>query len=133
MPENTPRVGIRPLLFLSFAVVLVALGDALAEDANPTVTFETSLGSIQIELFENEAPISVENFLAYRESGFFDGTICHRVISAFVIQCGGFTTDMNKKETQPPIKNEADNGLKNQRGTIAMARMRAVDSATSQF
>jgi len=114
-------------------VVLGSSRDARAEDPNPTVTFETSLGDIKLELFEKEAPISVKNFLTYHEAGFFEGTICHRVIPNFMIQCGGFTVDMNKKETRPAIKNEAGNGLKNVRGTLAMARKRPVDSATAQF
>jgi len=86
-----------------------------------------------MELFEAEAPISVKNFLEYTNSGFYNGTIFHRVIANFMIQGGGFTTDFNSKPTKAPIKNEAGNGLKNQRGTLAMARTGVVDSATAQF
>ncbi|MBN1635097.1 MAG: peptidyl-prolyl cis-trans isomerase [Deltaproteobacteria bacterium] len=98
------------------------------------VIISTTHGDIAIELFPKEAPITVENFLAYVREGFYDGTIFHRVIADFMIQCGGLTEDMQpKKPTHPPIKNEADNGLKNERGTLSMARTQVVDSATSQF
>jgi cyclophilin family peptidyl-prolyl cis-trans isomerase len=97
------------------------------------IRFETSLGDFTIELLEKEAPATVENFLQYVDSSFFDGTIFHRVIPGFVIQGGGFTEDMNQKRTNPPIKNEADNGLKNLRGTLSMARTNDINSATSQF
>jgi cyclophilin family peptidyl-prolyl cis-trans isomerase len=97
------------------------------------VKLETSMGDIVIELDEENAPITVKNFLGYTEEGFYDGTIFHRVIPNFMIQGGGFTADMKKKTTREPIANEASNGLKNERGTIAMARMRDPDSATSQF
>ncbi len=97
------------------------------------VTIKTSKGDITVELNETEAPISSANFLAYVEDSFFDGTIFHRVIPDFMIQCGGFTPDMDQKGTKKPIKNEADNGLKNERGTLAMARTNDPDSATSQF
>ncbi|MBF0283905.1 MAG: peptidylprolyl isomerase [Magnetococcales bacterium] len=97
------------------------------------VRLTTNLGEITVELFADKAPKSVANFLQYVESGFFNNTIFHRVIPGFMVQCGGMTADMGRKETRAPIKNEADNGLKNQRGTLAMARTAAVDSATSQF
>jgi cyclophilin family peptidyl-prolyl cis-trans isomerase len=97
------------------------------------IRFETTLGDFTIEFFEKEAPISVANFLKYIDEGFFDGTIFHRIVPGFVIQGGGFTEDMTQKRTQPPIKNEADNGLKNARGTLSMARTNDVNSATSQF
>jgi cyclophilin family peptidyl-prolyl cis-trans isomerase len=97
------------------------------------VRFETSLGDFTLELDEEKAPISSANFLAYVDDGFFDGLIFHRVIPGFMIQGGGFTPDMNQKKNKAPIKNEAANGLKNERGTIAMARTNVVDSATSQF
>jgi peptidyl-prolyl cis-trans isomerase A (cyclophilin A) len=98
------------------------------------VRFETSLGDFTLELDAEKAPISVANFLAYVDEGFFDGLIFHRVIPGFMIQGGGFTPDMaQKKNSKPQIKNEAANGLKNKRGTIAMARTNVVDSATSQF
>ena len=94
---------------------------------------ETTLGDFTIELFEKKAPLSVANFLKYVEDGFFDGTIFHRIVPGFVIQGGGFTEDMSQKDTQPPVKNEADNGLKNERGTLSMARTNDIHSATSQF
>lgn len=97
------------------------------------VTMQTNHGDITIELFPDEAPISVENFLGYVDQGFYDGTIFHRVIAGFMIQCGGFTAEMQQKTTGPPITNEADNGLKNERGTLAMARTSDPNSATSQF
>ena len=101
--------------------------------ANTTVVMETSEGNIEIELFADKAPISVSNFLAYVDAKFYDNTIFHRVIPNFMIQGGGFEASMNQKTTKAPIKNEANNGLKNDRGTLAMARTAIVDSATSQF
>jgi len=97
------------------------------------IRFETTLGDFTIELFEKEAPLSVANFLKYIDSGFFDGTIFHRIVPGFVIQGGGYTEDMTKKRTNPPVKNEADNGLKNSRGTLSLARTNDINSATSQF
>jgi peptidyl-prolyl cis-trans isomerase A (cyclophilin A) len=97
------------------------------------IRFETTLGEFTVELFDKEAPVTVANFLKYIDDGFFDGTIFHRIVPGFVIQGGGFTEDMTQKRTQPSIKNEADNGLKNGRGTLSMARTNDVDSATSQF
>ena len=94
---------------------------------------ETSMGTITLELNEEKAPVTVANFIDYATSGHYDGTIFHRVIDGFMIQGGGFTKEMNQKETKAPIRNEAQNGLKNARGTIAMARTNVVDSATSQF
>jgi cyclophilin family peptidyl-prolyl cis-trans isomerase len=91
------------------------------------------LGSFSVEFFEKEAPISVANFLKYVDDGFFDGTIFHRIVPGFVIQGGGFTEDLTQKKTKPAIKNEADNGLKNGRGTLSMARTNDINSATSQF
>ncbi len=101
--------------------------------AHPRVIMKTSMGDIVIELYPDKAPISVKNFLRYVDEKFYDGTIFHRVIKNFMIQGGGFTPDFKKKPTHEPIKNEADNGLKNERGTIAMARTMALDSATAQF
>jgi cyclophilin family peptidyl-prolyl cis-trans isomerase len=97
------------------------------------VRFETSLGDFTIELYQKEAPISVENFLRYVDDKHFDGTIFHRVIPGFVIQGGGLTSDMAQKKTRQPIRNEATNGLKNERGSLSMARTNDVNSATSQF
>ena len=99
----------------------------------PKVLLETSMGNIKLELFEKDAPLTVANFLAYVDEGHYDSTIFHRVIPGFMIQGGGFTADMEQKPTNEPIRNEAMNGLKNVRGTIAMARTMVVDSATSQF
>lgn len=97
------------------------------------VSFKTSQGDIQIELFDKEAPISAKNFADYAKSGFYNGTIFHRIIPGFVVQGGGFTSAMVQKPTKAPIKNEADNGILNTRGTLSMARTQAVNSATSQF
>jgi cyclophilin family peptidyl-prolyl cis-trans isomerase len=91
------------------------------------------MGDIVVELFEDSAPVSCDNFRQYAADGFFDDTIFHRVIPNFMIQGGGFTADMSQKPTRDPIRNEADNGEKNVRGTLAMARTQVVDSATSQF
>ena len=96
-------------------------------------TIETTMGTITLALDEEKAPATVANFVQYAKDGHYDGTIFHRVIDGFMIQGGGFTKDMNQKKTREPIRNEAMNGLKNSRGTIAMARTMVVDSATSQF
>lgn len=101
--------------------------------ANPVVVLETTKGNITIELFEKEAPATVQNFLAYVDEGFYNGTIFHRVIPDFVVQGGGFNKNLSKKETKAPIQNEAKAALKNLRGTISMARLSAPHSATSQF
>jgi peptidyl-prolyl cis-trans isomerase A (cyclophilin A) len=106
---------------------------APAAAAGPVVVVDTSKGAIEIELYPDKAPITVKNFLDYVDSGHYDGTIFHRVIKDFMIQGGGFTPDGQQKPTKPPIKNEANNGLKNTRGTLAMARTAIVDSATAQF
>jgi len=97
------------------------------------IRFDTTLGEFSVELFEKEAPVTVANFLKYVDDGFFDGTIFHRIVPGFVIQGGGFTEDMTQKRTHAPIKNEADNGLKNERGSLSMARTNDINSATSQF
>ncbi|HEX5339439.1 MAG TPA: peptidylprolyl isomerase [Gammaproteobacteria bacterium] len=97
------------------------------------ILMSTSLGDIKIELYADKAPITVENFLAYVDAGFYDGTIFHRVISDFMVQCGGFTPDMAQKKGRAAIKNEADNGLSNEPYTLAMARTSDIHSATSQF
>jgi peptidyl-prolyl cis-trans isomerase A (cyclophilin A) len=101
--------------------------------ANPNVVIKTSMGSIQVELFADRAPLSVENFLQYARDGHFAGTVFHRVIPGFMVQGGGFDSAMNQKPTRDEIKNEADNGLKNDKATLAMARTSVVDSASSQF
>ena len=100
---------------------------------NTEVVFSTNQGDFTIELYADKAPITVKNFLAYVDEGFFSDTIFHRVIPGFMIQGGGFKKDMSQKPTKAPIKNEADNGLRNSRGTLAMARTGVVDSATAQF
>jgi peptidyl-prolyl cis-trans isomerase B (cyclophilin B) len=113
-------------------ILLSAHGEGRGE-ANPRVALETDQGKIVVELLPDRAPISVENFMRYIESGYYDGTIFHRVIPNFMIQGGGFTADMTPKSTRTPIQNEADNGLSNRRGTVAMARSRDPHSATAQF
>ena len=116
-----------------FAILLASAGPAAAQSKNPIVVISTSLGDITVQLDPVKAPLTVENFLTYVKAGHYDGTIFHRVIKGFMIQGGGMTPDMKEKPTRPPIKNEAANGLKNERGTITMARTNQVDSATSQF
>ena len=95
--------------------------------------FKTSKGTFTVQLFDKQAPITVENFLRYADEGFFEGTVFHRVIPGFMIQGGGLTADMKNKKGHEPIKNEATNGLKNKRGTLSMARTNDINSATSQF
>jgi cyclophilin family peptidyl-prolyl cis-trans isomerase len=104
-----------------------------AKPANPVVLLKTNMGDIKIELWPDKAPETVKNFLQYVDEGFYNGTVFHRVIGNFMIQGGGFTPDMKQKSTHAPIKNEANAELKNDRGTIAMARTNVVDSATAQF
>lgn len=109
-------------------------GTATEKASNlPVVVITTNKGAIEVELDPEKAPLSVENFLGYVDAGFYDGTIFHRVIKDFMVQGGGFTADGMQKPVRDPIKNEAGNGLKNERGTIAMARTMVVDSATAQF
>ena len=122
-------------LFVCLLCLATLVGAPLAnpEPANPRVALDTNHGTIVVELFPDKAPATVNNFLSYLNKGFYDGTVFHRVIKGFMIQGGGFTPDMQSKPTQAPIENEADNGLKNKRGTIAMARTSQPDSATSQF
>jgi len=118
---------------VSVVSFIVLLGAPVSAQENPTVVMETSLGSITIELLESDAPISVENFLAYVNDGFYEGTVFHRVIQQFMIQGGGMLPNLSPKRTRPPIENEARNGVTNARGTLTMARTNIVDSATSQF
>ena len=124
-------------IFIAVALLgasVVSAQEADSEAAMPTrVKMHTSKGAITLELYPEHAPASVENFLQYVSDGFYEGVIFHRVISHFMIQGGGFTADMEKKPTREPITNEADNGLKNTRGSIAIARTSNVHSATSQF
>ena len=118
----------RRLLFLLALIASPALWAA-----NPQVELRTSLGMITLELYPERAPVTVKNFLQYVEDGFYDGTIFHRVIDGFMIQGGGFTRDLNPKPTRAPIPIESQNGLRNDVGTIAMARTRDANSATAQF
>ena len=121
-------------VILALAIALCGPSTVLAGlSDNPQVVMETSKGTIVLEVFPEEAPETVKNFLQYVRWGHYDGTIFHRVIPDFMIQGGGFTTDMTRKTTEMPIQNEADNGLKNKRGTVAMARTPDPNSATDQF
>jgi peptidyl-prolyl cis-trans isomerase B (cyclophilin B) len=125
----------KKLFGIAAAAVLAAsfLSYGATGAANPRVKIETSKGAIVVELYPKAAPKTVANFLQYVKDGFYDGTIFHRVIKNFMIQGGGFTKDMEEKTTKPPVVNEADNGLKNDVGTIAMARTGDPHSATAQF
>lgn len=118
-------------LFMVFSSATATISEAASD--NPRVVMETSMGTMIIELYPEKAPITVKNFLDYVDSGFYDGTIFHRVIPGFVLQGGGFNAEMEKKDNNPPIKNEADNGLRNLRATLSMARTSNINSATSQF
>lgn len=118
---------------LTAAVFLAGLAMAQNPATNPKVLLKTTKGDITIELYPAKAPVTVKNFLTYVESKFYDGLIFHRVIPGFMIQTGGMTAEISQKSGNPSIKNEASNGLKNDRGTLAMARTGVVDSATSQF
>jgi peptidyl-prolyl cis-trans isomerase B (cyclophilin B) len=118
--------------WISALSVLAAVTPAVATE-NPQVALETDKGRIVLELYPEKAPKTVQNFLDYVDAGHYSGTIFHRVIPNFMIQGGGMNVSMKEKPTRTPIKNEADNGLKNQRGTIAMARTQVPDSATAQF
>ncbi|MGC9315783.1 MAG: peptidylprolyl isomerase [bacterium] len=128
-------------ILTTIIIAMLAFGVAFAEESeakmeagkNPVVRITTNMGNIDVELYPEKAPITVENFLTYVEEDYFNGTIFHRVIKDFMIQGGGFTADLQKKDTHDPIKNEANNGLKNDRGTIAMARTNDPHSATAQF
>src|SRR5258708_31520255 len=115
------------------ALFILLIAAPLAWSQNPRVEFKTGMGAFTLELYPDKAPKTVANFLQYAKSGFYDGTIFHRVIDGFMIQGGGFQPDMRQKPTQGTIKNEASNGLKNENGTIAMARTPDPHSATSQF
>jgi cyclophilin family peptidyl-prolyl cis-trans isomerase len=119
-------------ILLSLSALPAAVPVA-AQSSNPVVVIETTMGSVSVELFRDKAPKSVENFLAYVKDGYYRGTVFHRVIKGFMIQGGGLTASLARKQTKPPIPNEAGNGLKNERGTLAMARTSDINSATSQF
>jgi len=118
--------------FIASSIMFTACNTSNKGD-NSVVLFSTNQGDIKVKLYSAEAPITVENFLGYVNDGFYDGVIFHRVIPNFMIQTGGFTPDMKQKTPEAPIKNEADNGIRNSRGTLSMARTSEVDSATSQF
>jgi peptidyl-prolyl cis-trans isomerase A (cyclophilin A) len=117
--------------FLIFMVFSLASNNVWAK--NTVVILETSMGNIEIELFDKKAPLGTANFLNYVDSDFYKGVIFHRVIQGFMVQGGGFDKNMNKKETKEPVKNEANNGKKNVRGTLSYARTQDINSATSQF
>ena len=121
------------LIFALIAIFIIALIFIFPSKTSNTVKIETTKGNITIELNENKAPITVENFKQYVEEGFYDGTIFHRVIPGFMVQGGGFISDGTQKQTRNPIELESKNGLSNEVGTIAMARTQIPDSATSQF
>jgi cyclophilin family peptidyl-prolyl cis-trans isomerase len=118
---------------LIFIAVLLFSVSGLFAAQNPVVVMKTSMGTVEIALYAEKAPVTVANFLSYVDKGFYNGTIFHRVIGNFMIQGGGLTPGMQQKSTSAPIKNEADNRLSNSRGTIAMARTQEIHSATSQF
>jgi len=123
------------MMFIGLGTIVEAVpGMSEANETNaPVVLMKTSMGDMQIELYPDKAPLTVESFLKYVDDGFYAGTVFHRVIDNFMIQGGGFDKDLSQKSTHAPVKNEAHNGLKNDTGTIAMARTSVVDSATAQF
>ena len=123
--------AVSALIMLTIALSCFGQSKAATPQANPVVLLETSMGNIKVELFENKAPVTTKNFLTYVNAGFYNGTIVHRV--DFVVGLGGYTEALMAKSALPPIKNESKNGLKNLRGTLAMARYDNPDSATSQF
>lgn len=122
----------RTVLLTTIFCLVALVGRAWAQE-NPMVVLDTNKGEIVLELYPEKAPATVKNFLEYVESGFYENTVFHRVIAGFMVQGGGFDADLNRKQTNAPVKNEADNELKNERGTIAMARTSDPHSATSQF
>lgn len=125
---------LRPLRTLALLLLPLCLtGPAAAEGGNPKVLMQTSMGDITLELYPDKAPKTVANFLQYAKDGFYEGTVFHRVIDGFMIQGGGMGPDMQRKPNRAPVENEADNGLRNKVGTIAMARTSDPHSATSQF
>ncbi|MFC1752090.1 peptidylprolyl isomerase [Thermoproteota archaeon] len=120
-------------LGLALIITLISTTLLSAKSEDPIVRLETSQGDIFIELYYTQAPITCKNFLEYVNGDFYDNTIFHRVVQGFVIQGGGYVSGLKNKQTLPPIKNEAHNKISNKRGTVAMARTREIDSATSQF
>ncbi len=134
--QRTLYVRVRafvPAIAIALAGLALLPGISNADQDNPMIILETSMGDITLEMYSEDAPATVKNFMDYVESGFFDGMIFHRVIKGFMIQGGGHMTDMSQKPTGEPIVNEADNGLRNDAGTIAMARTSDPHSATAQF
>ena len=124
------------IVLIATLIIMMTTSNATASEKkkeNPEITLETTKGKIVLQLDQEKAPNTVSNFLDYVKSGHYNGTVFHRVIKGFMIQGGGFTSDMRQKSVKDPIKNEADNGLKNERGTIAMARTPNPHSATAQF
>ncbi|HJN43290.1 MAG: hypothetical protein CL477_17120 [Acidobacteria bacterium] len=127
-------MSFRTFVGLASACVLMVLHTPVASaQGNPVVVIETSMGAITVELFQDRAPISVENFLGYVDAEHYDGSVFHRVIQTFMIQGGHFTPEMQSKPTRPPITNEAENGVNNDKYTLAMARTGEINSATDQF
>jgi len=124
--------NVKNLIALVITIEIILSSCAYSKE-NVKISIQTNLGTIEAELFNSKAPETVKNFLNYVDSGFYNGTIFHRVIHGFMIQGGGYTNDMTEKPAKAPIKNEAKNGFKNLKGTLPMARTQAVDSATSQF
>ncbi len=123
-------------ILLAVLILAIIAGTSMGQESavsNPQVVMETSKGDIVLELYPDKAPLTVKNFLDYIDAGFYSGTVFHRVIPGFMLQGGGFSRDMQKKSTLMSVKNEAFNGLKNDRGTIAMARTQDPHSASSQF
>jgi cyclophilin family peptidyl-prolyl cis-trans isomerase len=118
---------------LTLLAALAALSPVAAQEKNPVVVIDTTVGKIKVELFQDKAPVTVKNFLRYVDEKFYDGTVFHRVIPGFMVQGGGFEPGLKEKKTHAPIKNESSNGLSNERGTLAMARTPEPDSASAQF
>jgi cyclophilin family peptidyl-prolyl cis-trans isomerase len=126
-------LGLAALFIVLSIIIIIIITKKSTPTPNPQILLETSLGAIQLELFADKAPITVKNFLRYVDANFYANILFHRVIPDFMIQGGGFVKGMSQKQTGPPIKNEAGNGLSNLRGAIAMARTPDLNSATSQF
>src|SRR4051812_36781646 len=136
--EEDGMISAAALLCLAQAAATPSVAPSAAPSSRPTpagpvVVIDTTLGRIRVGLYEDKSPVSTENFLKYVRKGFYDGTVFHRVIPGFMIQGGGMTPDLKEKPTDPPIRNEARNGVRNSRGTLAMARTNDPNSATSQF
>jgi peptidyl-prolyl cis-trans isomerase B (cyclophilin B) len=121
------------VLLICCVLIKPCFSESKNNSKHPLVRLETTMGDVIMELYPDKAPISCENFIQYVEDGFYDNTLFHRVIRNFVVQGGGFVSGLRQRKTRAPIKNEANNGLSNLRGTVAMARSSVVDSATSQF